>query len=121
MTGSSFAGLCQNTDTLCFPVPVIRKVLIAASQKKIADSLLSIAEKQVTELNGQIKLLNEKDSELKTMYDNQLDILRQEITLYKDQIIGYERLVKKERRKRRLATFGGILTTGVMAYLFIIK
>lgn len=110
-----------SSDTLCFPVPTIRKVLIAASQKRVADSLLLIAEKQIAQLQNTISLLGEKDAEQKAMFDNQLDLLRQEITLYKDQIAGYERLVRKERRKRRLATAGGILTTGLMAYLFITK
>lgn len=116
-------GLRSQTsnDTLCFPVQTIRKVLIAASQKKVADSLLVIAEKQVAQLQNTITLLGEKDAEQKEMYDNQLDLLRQEITLYKDQISGYERLVRKERRKRRWATAGGILTTGVITYFLITK
>lgn len=96
-------------------------MLIAASQKKVADSLLVIAEKQVAQLQNTITLLGEKDAEQKEMYDNQLDLLRQEITLYKDQISGYERLVRKERRKRRWATAGGILTTGVITYFLITK
>lgn len=120
--GSSLELRSQtSSDTLCFPVPTIRKVLIAASQKRVADSLLLIAEKQIAQLQNTISLLGEKDAEQKAMFDNQLDLLRQEITLYKDQIAGYERLVRKERRKRRLATAGGILTTGLMAYLFITK
>lgn len=109
------------TDTICRPVPEYKVVYRDAKLYRYTDSLLKLVEQQVKELEGQIKLLNEKDGELKAMYDNQLDILRQEITLYKDQINGYEKLVKRERRKRRLATAGGILTTGLMAYLFITK
>lgn len=95
--------------------------MIAASQKKIADSLLSICESQVRELNGQIKLLNEKDGELKTMYEGQIANLNQQIELYKDQIKGYEKLVRRERFKRRLITFVGIGTTAAAAYLYITK
>lgn len=122
MIGSNFAGVCQiSNDTLCFDVPVVRKLLIAASQKKVADSLLSICEKQVAELNGQIKLLGEKDGEFKAMYDGQLENLHQQIVLYKDQIAGYEKLLRKERRKRRAITAAGIATTGIMAYFFLTK
>lgn len=109
------------TDTICIEVPKFKKIYAAALQKKVADSLLAISEKQVAQLQNTITLLGDKDAEQKAMFDNQLDLLHQEINLYKDQIAGYERLVKKERRKRRLATAGGILTTGIMAYLFITK
>ena len=122
LIGSNFAGQSQDSkDTLCFPVPVIRKVLIAASQKKVADSLLLIAEAQVSQLQNTIKLLEDKDIELKTMYDGQLDNLHKQIALYKDQIEGYEKLLRKEKRKRRLITGVGILTTGAMAYLYLTK
>ena len=121
LTGSNFAGQSQTTDTLCFPVPVIRKVLIAASQKKVCDSLLIISERQVAQLNNTIDLLTEKDTTLRSMYQGQIDNLNNQIALYKDQIKGYEKLVKKERFRRKLATVGGILTTGTMIYLYITK
>ena len=121
LTGSNFAGQSQTTDTLCFPVPVIRKVLIAASQKKVCDSLLIISERQVSQLNNTIDLLTEKDTTLRSMYQGQIDNLNNQIALYKDQIKGYERLVKRERFRRRLATVGGILTTSTMIYLYITK
>jgi len=121
MTGSSFAGVCQISDTLCFPVPVIRKVLIAAEQKKVADSMLKIAEFQIVQHENTIKLLGEKDIELKAMYEGQITNLNQQIELYKDQIAGYEKLLKRERRKRRLITAAGIVTTGAALYLYLTK
>lgn len=121
MTGSSFVTLSQTTDTLCFPVPVVRKVLIAASQKKVADSLLKISEQQIIQLQATIKLLGEKDVELKTMYDGQLENLHQQVSVYKEQITGYEKLLRRERFKRRLITAAGIMATGAMFILYIIK
>lgn len=118
---SSFGQAQIATDTICIEVPKFKKIYTAALQKKVADSLLSIAEKQIAQLQNTISLLGEKDAEQKAMYDNQLDILHQETELYKDQINGYERLLKKEKRKRFFATVGGFITTGIMAYLFISK
>lgn len=120
--GSNLEGRCQTSnDTLCFPVPVIKKVLIAASQKKVADSLLIIAEKQVKELQITIDILGDKSTEQKAMCDNQLEILHKEIDLYKDQINGYEKLLKRERRKRFFTAVGGVLTTSAALFLFISK
>jgi CO dehydrogenase/acetyl-CoA synthase alpha subunit len=99
----------------------MKKVYAAAAQKKITDSLLSICERQVTQLENTIKLLDEKDIEQKAMYEGQLENLRQQIALYKDQITGYEKLIRIERRKKRLAIVGGIVTTGAALYLYLTK
>jgi len=123
LTGSSFAGRSQTADkdTMCFTVPVVRERLKQARLYLYTDSLLKISEQQVSQLQNTIKLLGDKDVELKTMCDGQLENLHQQIALYKDQIDGYERLLKKEKRKRKLITGVGILTTGAMAYLYFVK
>lgn len=118
---SSFGQAQIHTDTICIEVPKFKKIYAAALQKKVADSLLTISEKQIAQLENTIRLLGEKDAEQKAGYDNQLDILHQEQNIYKDQIAGYERLLKKERRKRFFTSAGGILTTGILTYLLISK
>lgn len=87
----------------------------------MADSLLSISEKQVAQLNVSMSLLSEKETETKANYEMQLANLTNQITLYKEQINGYERLVKRDRRKRRLTTAAGILTTGAALFLSLQK
>jgi len=118
---SSFGQGQTTIDTICIEVSKFKKIYSAALQKKVADSLLSIAELQVTQLNNSIRLLGERDIEVKANYEKQISNLNQQIELYKDQIAGYERLLKKERRKRFFTSAGGILTTGIMAYLFLTK
>lgn len=110
-----------NTDTICIEVPKFKKIYSAALQKKVADSLLIIAEKQVKELQITIDILGDKSTEQKAMCDNQLEILHKEIDLYKDQINGYEKLLKRERRKRFFTAVGGVLTTSAALFLFISK
>lgn len=121
LTGSSLEGLSQNIDTICAPVAQMKKVYAAAAQKKVADSLLSIAERQVSQLQNTIKLLNEKDLELKLMYEGQIANLNQQIAIYKDQITGYEKLLRREKRKRFFTSAAGVLTTGIMAYIYLTK
>ena len=110
------------TDTL-IPTPdtTLRKLVIAAEQSKVLKNEVKILEGQIDILNKLVVQYDSRDSVQKTFYQGQITNLQNQVNLYKDQIKGYEKLLKKERRRRRLATFGGILTTGVMAYLFIMK
>lgn len=119
MTKSNY-GTAQS-DTICLPVETVKKIYSAALQKKYTDSLLVITEKQVAELKAAVDLLEEKDGELKRMYEGQILNLNNQAALYKDQVRGYELLVKKERRRRRLATAGGLVTTGAAIFLLLKK
>lgn len=118
---SSLGQAQITTDTICLEVTKFKKIYSAALQKKVADSLLSISEKQVAQLNVSMSLLSEKETETKANYEMQLANLTNQIALYKEQINGYERLVKRERRKRRLTTAAGILTTGAALFLSLQK
>jgi len=102
LTGSSFAGSSQTADkdTLCFTVPVVKERLTQARLYKYADSLLKISEQQLSQLQNTIKLLDAKEVEQKTMYEGQVANLNQQIALYKDQVNGYEKLLRRERFKR---------------------
>lgn len=119
--GSNFEGLSQASDTICLPLQQAKKVYAAAAQKKVADSLLAIANTQLSELKSQTLLLTEKEQELRNYYNREIANLENQIQLYKSQVIGYEKLLKKERRRRRLATAGGVLTTGAAVFLLLKK
>lgn len=80
-----------------------------------------ILEARIAGLNTAIALLNEKDSVTVAGYDNQLKAFREEKAIYIDQLKGYEKLLRRERRKRFFATAGGLLTTGIVTYLAIKK
>lgn len=117
----SCAGQSKTTDTLCFPVETIKKVLIAAEQKKVLESQVTLLNERIFGLNEIIKNLNEKDSVSVKTYNDQLAVMRQQKELFMDQLNGYERLLRKERRKRFWTAVGGVVTTGLATYLFITK
>lgn len=97
----------------------MKKVYAAAAQKKIVDSLLSISEKQVAELRYSVSLLTEKEAELKANYERQISNLEEQIILLKDQMQGYERLLKREKRKRFFTGVAGTLTTAAAIFLLV--
>lgn len=106
--GSSFAGKCQTTDTLCFPVPTIQKLLSDAKQKKALDTLNALLRSDINILSGKINLLEEKDRNhlaIESAYQSQVTILTSE--------------VKKWKRKTTWTAIGGIALTTITALLIL--
>ena len=127
----SFAGNCQVTDTICVPMAQLKKVLTDAKQKPVLLEKIDL-------LTTDIKLLNErivvKDSIINLMERDELasqeiiSALREEKKLmleqrkvFEDQLNAYEKLLRKERRKRRWTAVGGIMLTGAATYLYLTK
>lgn len=121
LIGSNFAGLSQTTDTICIPLQQAKKVYAAAAQKRVADSLLTIANSQLYELKAQVLLLAEKEQEQRNYFNREISNLENQIALYKDQVVGYEKLVKRERRKRFFTSVAGTLATGAVIFLSLKK
>lgn len=107
---SSFAARSQTTDTLCFPVPVIQKLLIDAKQKKLADSLNGVYRSDISILQSKIDLLKEKDS-------NHLQIE----SIYQGQVTALQKEVSKWKRKNKWTALSGIVLTAIVTGLFIFK
>ena len=121
----------QITDTICLPFSQVKKVFVDAKQKPVLLERIDL-------LNADIKLLNNriavKDSIINLMERDELasqdiiKVLREEKQLMTDQrkvfegqIDAYEKLLRKERRKRRWTAAAGLMVTGVAAYLYITK
>ena len=117
----SCAGQSKTTDTLCFPVEVIRKVLIAAEQKKILEQQVTILNDRIAGFQQEIKLLTDKDAETVASYDRQIAEMLEQRKVFEQQLKDFEKIVRKERRKRFWTAAGGVVTTGIAAYLYIIK
>lgn len=123
---SSFAGLSQNStqnpnDTICVTIAEGKTLYTAATMYKYTDSLLKITEAQVSELKTAIRLLEEKDAEQRALYERMIVNLNGQIDLLKNQVKGFEKIVRAERRKRFWSSLAGVVTTGAAMYLFITK
>ena len=109
----------------------LKKVLTDAKQKPVLLEKIDL-------LTTDIKLLNErivvKDSIINLMERDELasqeiiSALREEKKLmleqrkvFEDQLNAYEKLLRKERRKRRWTAVGGIMLTGAATYLYLTK
>jgi len=108
-------------DTLCLPTENVRGLLIAAKQGDALKQQVVILNDRIGLLQSIVKELELKDSAFKSGYTAQIAALLEEKKIYQDQLNTYEKLLKRERRKRRLATAGGIVTTGLAIYLGFVK
>lgn len=106
-------------DTICRPIQEYKLILRDAKLYRYTDSLLKISEAQLAELKYNISLLTEKDAETKANYERQISNLEEQITLFKDQMQGYERLLKREKRKRFFTGVAGTLTTATAIFLLV--
>lgn len=118
-----FVTVCvgQSKDTLCFPTETIRKVLIDAEKGKVYKEQVGLLNQRVSLLQSQIKELQEKDSANTVTSREQISALLQEQTLCQDQVKTMETILRREKRKRKLITAAGILTTGAAIYLSTLK
>jgi hypothetical protein len=117
----SCAGQSITTDTLCFPVSVIKKVLIAAEQKKVLDSQVIILNERIANFQLVIATLNAKDSATVAKYEAEIKVMKDQRVVFEEQIKNYDKLLKREKRKRILTTVGGVLSTCLGLFLYLSK
>lgn len=111
----------QRPDVLCMGTDTVRGLIIAAKEGKEYKKQVLLLNERLSLKDQVIFQMNSRDSLVRTGYENQMSLLRQELDLRKDQVNGYERLLRKERRKRFWTGVLGMATTGAMAYLLITK
>ncbi len=111
----------MQNDTMCFPVAVIQKVLIAAEQKKVLDQQVTILNERITVLGDIIKNLNDKDVETVATYTKQLKLATEQKDLLLAELKLYEKKLRKERRKRWWTAAGGVVSSGALIYLYVTK
>ena len=115
IAGNSYGQ--KQLDTLCLPTESVRGLVIAAKQGDVLKEQVKILNERVALLQSMVFNLEQKDSANTSQSVNQVALFKQEIDLYKDQIKTFERLLKREKRKRFWSTAGGVITSGIILYL----
>jgi hypothetical protein len=116
----------QTSDTLCFKIADVQKILIAAKQKNLADSLNAVLRSDISILSQKIRALEVKDSiniVIDTTRLEQIKNLNDQKKVLEDQITLLNKEVKKWRRRNRLTAIAGAIGTvgGIVATIFILK
>ena len=115
--GSSCVLHSQVIDTICIPVQNAKKVYGDALKFRYTDSLLKISEAQLAEKRAQLQLMEDKESEVANNHRREVTNLEGQVAMLKEQVKGFERMYKRERRNRRLSQAGGFLAVAAAIYL----
>lgn len=125
LTNLSLEGKCQSSnDTLCFKISEVKNLLIAAKQKKYADSLVLVYRSDVNILSQKVAALEIKDStnkEINNTYQAMVGTMKDQRVILENQITYLNKEVKKQKRKTTLTAISGILLTSLTAFLFLTK
>lgn len=126
LTSLAFVARSQTTDTICFPVDVAQKVLIAAKQKKVLDSLVVSLNADIRSYEIIVRELQAKDSvnkEIVSTYIAMVGTMKEQRKILEDQIATLNKEVKKWKRKERWTAIAGAVATvgGVITTIFILK
>ena len=119
LTGKICVG--QLNDTLCFKTETIKAVLIDAEKGKVYKQQVTLLNSRIDNLGFQIKELEQKNDTLSSGMANQIKLLSEQKGLFQSQLDGYEKLLRRERRKRTFTTIAGGLITGIFGYLYLVK
>lgn len=111
----------NSKDTICVPVPTYQGLVIAAEQRKILKEQISLLDQRILGLEEMIRQLNDRDSITVASYEAELKLMREQKALYEDQIATFEKLLRREKRKRFWTSVGGTLTTVGALFLFFTK
>jgi len=115
--GSHLEMRSQAIDTICFPISQAKKVYTDALKFRYTDSLLKLTESQLAEKRLQLQLMEDKEGEVANNHRREIVNLENQVGVLKEQVQGFEKMWKIERRKRRLSQAGGIVA--VIAAVFL--
>jgi hypothetical protein len=102
---------------LCKTVSELKVVYGDALKFRYTDSLLKLTESQLAEKRLQLQLMEDKEGEVANNHRREIVNLENQVGVLKEQVQGFEKLWKRERRKRRLSQAGGIVA--VIAAIFL--
>jgi hypothetical protein len=102
-------------------VPEVRTLLIAAKQKQVLEERVAILSSRIDTLQSIIHALKDKDAATVQGYEAEIKVMREERKIYQDQVSAFEKLLRREKRRRFFTAVGGTLATGAALYLYITK
>lgn len=128
--GTRYFGL-NPMDTMIFYVYEVQDLLIAAKQKKIADSIIIDLRIKVGLLTDKIdayeiiaKNFLGKDSltkDIRALFDSKIETMKEQRSILEQTITDFKKEIKRWKRKVRWTAVAGIVATGAVTYLYITK
>ena len=121
LTGTAYGQQPSGSDTLCFDLPTVRKLVTNSEQGKVLKQQVLILNDRIGVLQSQIDNMELRDRATVQGYEAQIKLLNDEIAIHKEQVTAMEKIIKRMKRNAFWSKVGGGMTTAAALALFIIK
>lgn len=111
----------KTTDSTTVSTAALKRILTAAEQKKVLDGQVVILNDRIVLLQGIIDRQIDKDTATVGSYERQIAVMKEQRVIYDDQIKTFEKLLRREKRKRFFTGAAGMASTIAMIFLSLKK
>lgn len=118
---SSGAQLKTTGDSTTVSNAALRRILIAAEQKKVLDEQVILLNQRITGYESMVQQYKDKDTATVGSYERQIAVMKDQRTIFESAIAAKEKEIRRYKRKLFFRTAGGLMLTGTIAYLYFTK
>lgn len=111
----------NHSDSTTVSNAALRRILIAAEQKKVLDEQVILLNQRISGLQDVIKVMTDKDTATVGSYERQIALMKDQRKVFEDEVARLNKEIKRYKRKLFFRTAGGLILTGTMAYLLLTK
>lgn len=114
-------GQSRSTDSTTVSNAALRRILIAAEQKKVLDEQVILLNQRIAGYESMVQQYKDKDTATVGSYERQIAVMKDQRTIFESAISDKEKEIRRYKRKLFFRTAGGVLITGGLAYLYFTK
>lgn len=111
----------SRTDSTTVSNAALRRILIAAEQKKVLDEQVILLNQRITGYEAMVRQYKDKDTATVGGYEREIALMKDQRKIFETAISDKEKEIRKYKRKLFFRTAGGLLITGGLFYLYITK
>lgn len=111
----------RTTDSTTVSNAALRRILIAAEQKKVLDEQVVLLNQRISGYEEMIKQYKDKDTATVGSYEREIAIMKEQRVVFETAIKDREKEIRRYKRKLFWRTAGGVAITGTLIYLYVTK
>lgn len=114
-------GQSRSTDSTTVSNASLRRILIAAEQKKVLDEQVVLLNQRISGYELMVQQYKDKDTATVGSYEREIAIMKDQRKIFEDAIKGNEKVIRKLKRKVFWTSAAGVAGMGTMAFLLLTK
>lgn len=114
-------GQSKISDSTTVSTPALKRVLIAAEQKKVLEQQVEILNERISGYEGIIEALQDRDSATVSGYEKQITLMKEQRVVFEAEIKLLNKEIKKLNRKVFWTSVAGLAGVGTLAVLYLTK